>query len=135
MAKTAEKMPRLLLPCVFLALGGVSLLSFRQPAPAHPLASLAHPLASPTPQAEVGASATDGGDGDGEGDELLEHWGNPTYSREEWVQMEGAAAGFLLLGVLAWRKRSLRPAGSVHLTLVDVSRHSDQAAPKRKKAA
>ena len=58
-------------------------------------------------------------DDDGDGDELLEHWGDPKYSQEERIQMAGAAAGFAVLGGLSWRKRVGRRPRTAGLTLVD----------------
>ncbi len=105
----------LLLPCVLLALSGVTLLAPRHAAQAAPPPSQA---ASKPP-----AMAYD----DGDGDELLEHWDSPKYADEERVQMVGAAAGFLLLGIVVWGKRSRRPQTQARLTLRDVS---EPAQPK-----
>ncbi len=86
--------PWLLLPSIVLALSGVTLLAPHQ-------AALAGPPAAPkaAPQAP---------EGDGDGDELLEHWGDPQFSREEQTQMAGIAAGFLVLGAAAGVRRSRR---------------------------
>lgn len=88
----------LLLPCALLALGGVTILAPRQAAQAAP-ASAAVPRSV---QPEIGD--------DGDGDELLEHWGDPKYAREERGQMAGMAAGFFLLGGLTYRGRLRRRA-------------------------
>ncbi len=89
----SDRAPWLLLPGMLLTLGGVSVLA------PHPVALAAAPAHSqPLPKPVV--------EGDGDGDELLEHWGDAQYAREERIQMAGAAAGFLLLGGLTWRKRS-----------------------------
>jgi len=46
---------------------------------------------------------------DDDGDELLEHWGDPRYSREERSQMAGLAVLLTLAGAgAAWRRRTLR---------------------------
>ncbi len=87
--------PWLLLPSIVLALSTVTLLAPHQ-------AALAAP---PTPpQAVPKADAS----GDGDGDELLEHWGDPQFSREAQRQMAGMAAGFLLLGTAAAVRRTRR---------------------------
>ncbi len=88
-----DKAPWLLAPCVLLALSGMTVLAPRRPAQAAP----AQAASTPKPA----AAAYD----DGDGDELLEHWGDPKYAREERLQMAGMAGGFALLGVLAARKR------------------------------
>ena len=87
-----ERAPWLLLPAALLTLSGVTLLAPRQ-------AALAAPAqAAPKP----GASALED---DGDGDELLEHWGDPKYGGEERLQMAGMAGGFLLIGGLACGRR------------------------------
>ncbi len=91
--------PWLLLPCALLALGSVTILAPHQAAQAAPpLAPAARPFLPP------------GAGDDGDGDELLEHWGDPKYVREERLQMGGMAAGFLLLNGLAYRGRIRRRA-------------------------
>ena len=85
--------PWLLLPCVVLALSSVTLLAPHQAALAAPLPA----ATSAVPQAA-----------EGDGDELLEHWGDPQFSREEQKQMAGMAAGFLLLGTAAGVRRTRR---------------------------
>lgn len=85
--------PWLLLPSVVLALGSVTLLAPRQAA-----------LAGPPPTQAVPHAP----EGDGDGDELLEHWGDPQFSREEQTQMAGMAAGFLVLGAAAALRRARR---------------------------
>ena len=77
--------------CAILALSGVGLLVPRQSAQAAP----------PTTSAAKPAPVMDD---DGDGDELLEHWGDPKYAHEERLQMAGGAAAFALLGTMAWRK-------------------------------
>ena len=89
---TKDKAPWLLAPCVLLALSGITLLVPRHPA-----------QAAPTQTANVPKPAAVAYD-DGDGDELLEHWGDPKYAREERLQMAGMAGGFALLGVIAARK-------------------------------
>ena len=94
-----------LLPvCAVLALSGVSLLVPRRAAQAAP----PPPVAKPAPVM----------DDDGDGDELLEHWGDAKYVREERIQMAGGALGFVLLGGLSWRKRMQRQPRTAGLTLV-----------------
>ena len=90
--------PWLLLPGIVLALSSVTLLA------PHQSASAAAPTAAAKPQAAPQTVAYD----DGDGDELLEHWGDPRYSREERRQMAGIAGGFLMLGVFAYRRRTLK---------------------------
>ncbi len=105
-----DRAPWLLLPAIFLTLSGVTLLAPRQAAQAAP----------PAPQAapKLGASALDD---DGDGDELLEHWGDPKYSGEERLQMAGMAGGFLLLGGLAYRRRVRSRVPRVTRALEDVT--------------
>ncbi len=88
-----EFTPWLLLPGIMLTLSGVTLLAPRQAALAAPPAP-----AQPAPK----GVAYD----DGDGDELLEHWGDPQFSREAQRQMAGMGAGFVLLGTLALSRRS-----------------------------
>jgi hypothetical protein len=85
--------PWLLLPGIMLTLSGVTLLAPHQAALAAPPA-----LAQPAPKELVYD--------DGDGDELLEHWGDPQFSQEAQRQMAGMGAGFALLGVLALSRRS-----------------------------
>ena len=99
--------PWLLLPCVVLALSSVTVLAPHQ-------AALAAP---PTPHQAVPQAA----EGDGDGDELLEHWGDPQFSREEQTQMAGMAAGFLLLGTAAGVRRARRLRRSETVLLADYS--------------
>ncbi len=105
-----DRAPWLLLPCVLLTLGGVTLLAPRQAAQAAPNPPPVAP--NPAPPAI---------DDDGDGDELLEHWGDPQYAREERLQMAGMAGGFLLLGGLACRKRVQRRTRTVSLIVEDVT--------------
>lgn len=105
-----DKTSWLLLPCVLLALSGVSVLAPRYAAQAAPpAAQAASPAAPPdAPQAVPANPDAAHEDGDGDGDELLEHWGDPKYAQEERIQMAGMAGGFLLLGGLTWRRRLRR---------------------------
>ena len=89
--------PWLLLPGIVLTLSSVTLLA------PHQTAQAAAPPAPLNAQAAPKTIAYDDGDG---GNELLEHWGDPQYGREERVQMTGMACGFLLLGVFAFRRRT-----------------------------
>ncbi len=93
---TAKHAPWALLPCVLLTLSSVTLL-----APARP-AQAAAPAASSRPVVQVYD--------DGDGDELLEHWGDPKYSREERVQMAGMAVLLVPVLLLARRGRIVRKA-------------------------
>ena len=77
--------PWLLLPGIVLTLGSVTLLAPHQAVQAAPPVS-----AQPAPNTPVYD--------DGDGDELLEHWGDPKYSREERLQLGGIAVGLLVLG-------------------------------------
>lgn len=97
MGACKDRAPWLVLPCLLLTLSGVSVLAPRQAAQAAPNA----PPAAP----KQAASASED---DGDGDELLEHWGNPQYAREERLQMSGMAGGGLLLGGAAFYKRRRR---------------------------
>ena len=102
-----DRAPWVLLPCTLLTLGGMTLLAPRQAAQAAP---------PPTPQSAPSAASDDG-----DGDELLEHWGDPKYAREGRLQMAGMAGGFLILGGLAYRKRVRATRPAVRLTLEDVA--------------
>ena len=110
---TISRAPWILLPCILLTLGGVTLLAPRPAAQAAP--------ARANPALSTAKAAAPAAYDDGDGDELLEHWDSPRYGAEERVQIGGAAAGFLLLGVVVWGKRSRRTAAYAGLTLVDVS--------------
>ncbi len=90
---TAKHAPWALLPCVLLTLSSVTLL-----APARP-ARAAAPRPAP-------AAAYD----DGDGDELLEHWGDPQFSREARLQMAGMA--LLLPPAMLLGRRRPRKANS-----------------------
>lgn len=102
-----DRAPWVLLPCTLLTLGGMTLLAPRQAA-----------QAAPPPAAQSAPSAASD---DGDGDELLEHWGDPKYAREGRLQMAGMAGGFLILGGLAYRKRVRATRPTVRLTLEDVA--------------
>ncbi len=93
---TAKHAPWALLPCVLLTLSSVTLL-----APARPTRA-----AAPAPHPAAAAVPYD----DGDGDELLEHWGDPKYSREERVQMAGMAVLLVPMLLLARRGRTARKA-------------------------
>lgn len=130
---TKNRAPWIVLPCVLLTLGGVTLLTPHHTAQAASPTVLAHSAAKPTT-----AVAYD----DGDGDELLEHWDSPRYGAEERVQIGGAAAGFLFLGVVVWGKRSRRNVSYAGLTLVDISDpikteflKSEQSLAEERKAA
>ncbi len=105
-----DRLPWLLLPCLLLTLSGVTLLAPRRAAQAAPNSPTAAPKPAPSAIED-----------DGDGDELLEHWGDPKYAREERLQMAGMAGGFLMLGGLAYRKRARRQALTVTLALEDVT--------------
>jgi hypothetical protein len=130
---TKNRAPWILLPCVLMTLGGVTLLVPHHTAQAAPPSALAHSAAKPT-----AATVYD----DGDGDELLEHWDSPRYGAEERVQIGGAAVGFLFLGVVVWGKRSRRTTAYAGLTLVDISDplqteflKSEQSLAEERKAA
>ena len=105
--------PWLLPPCILLALSGVTLLAPHG-------AALAAP---PAPH----QAAPQAAEGDGDGDELLEHWSDPQFSREEQRQMAGMAAGFLLLGTAAAVRRARRLRRRDLVLLTDAS--AQTAAP------
>ncbi len=105
-----DRAPWLLLPCVLLTLSVVTLLAPRRAA-----------QAAPDPPRAAPKSAPSAIEGDGDGDELLEHWGDPKYAREGRLQMASMVGGFLLLGSLAYRRRIRRPAQAVTLTLENVT--------------
>ena len=117
--------PWLLLPSVLLALSAVTLLAPHEAAQAAPMAS-----AQPAPKTPVYD--------DGDGDELLEHWGDPQYSREERVQLGGMAGGFLMLAAAGVFRRARRqPLGVVvHLpSEADFLKLDSSAASTFRKAA
>ena len=87
----AKHAPWALLPCILLTLSSTTLL-------ARPQA-----VRAAAPKA---AAPYD----DGDGDELLEHWGDPKYSHEERVQMAGIAALMVPALLLARRGRTARKA-------------------------
>lgn len=101
--------PWLLLPSIVLVLSTVTLLAPREAAQAAPTAS-----AQPAPK----TPAYD----DGDGDELLEHWGDPQYSREERRQLGGMAGGFLALTVVGAFRRARHKSGG---TLVPLPSEAD----------
>ncbi len=102
-AQQTDRAPWLLLPLMVMTLSGVTFLAPRYAAQAAPQAA---------PQAALTASKPALAEyDDGDGDELLEHWGNPKYSQEERVQLAGMAGGFLLLGGLALRRRQHQTRG------------------------
>ncbi len=107
MARRTDPALWLLPVCAVLTLSGVGLLVPRRSASAAP------PVSKATPKMPMAAYD------DGDGDELLEHWGNVNYAREERLQMAGAAVGFAVLGGLTWRKR--RQPRSATLMLVRTS--------------
>lgn len=106
-AKQTDRAPWLLLPLMVLTLSGVTFLA-------------PHHAAQAAPQTAPGTSKPALAEyDDGDGDELLEHWGNPKYTQEERVQLGGMAGGFLLLGGLAFRRRQrhthgLKPSASAN---------------------
>lgn len=87
--------PWLLLPSVVLTLSAASFLAPRQTVQAAP----------PAPQTATAPKAVLD---DGDGDELLEHWGDPKYSGEERTQLAGIAVGFLVLSTAAAGSRARR---------------------------
>lgn len=107
---SSDRLPWLLLPCILLTLGGVTILMPHQ----KEQSASTHPQSTPKPTVEP----YDDGDG---GNELLEHWDSPKYAAEERVQVMGAAVGFLLLGVIVWGKRASQPQPYVQLKLVDLT--------------
>lgn len=112
--------PWLLLPSVVLTLSAVSFLAPRHPAQAAPPA---------VPKSSVAD--------DGDGDELLEHWGDPKYSSEERTQLAGIAMGFLVLSTVAasTRVRRTRSNGAVPLPIEAELPKRDSSATNHRKAA
>ena len=116
--------PWLLLPSIVLTLSAVTLLAPREAAQAAPAVS-----AQPVPKMPVYD--------DGDGDELLEHWGDPQYAREERVQLGGIAAGFLLLAAAGAFRRSRRKSACESVPLpseADFLKLDSSAATFRKAA-
>lgn len=95
--------PWALLPCVLLTLSSVTLLAPARPARA----------AAPVPVASASAHPALEAYDDGDGDELLEHWGDPKYSREERVQMVGIAVLLVPVLLLVRRGRTARKAAQL----------------------
>jgi hypothetical protein len=102
-----DRAPWLLLPSVFLALGSVTLLAPHRAA-----------QAAPAPQATPKSAAPAYDDGDG--DELLEHWGDPKYVREQRLQGAGIAVGFVFLVGCAYRNRSRRHSAGLKTKPIEV---------------
>ncbi|MBV9848518.1 MAG: hypothetical protein JO250_02405 [Armatimonadetes bacterium] len=92
-----DKAPWLLTGCLALTLSGVSTLLPHTPAQAQP------PKAA---TAGVTTHAAPVADDDGDGDELLEHWGDARYSREQRAQIKGLLALFAGAGALSYRRRA-----------------------------
>lgn len=88
----AKHAPWALLPCVLLALSSVTLLA----PPRAARADAPHPAPAAVPY------------DDGDGDELLEHWGDPQFSREARVQMAGMALLSVPVILLSWRGRAAK---------------------------
>lgn len=124
--KKRDLTPWLLLPGIMLTLSSVTLLAPHQTA-----AQAASPAPTVKPQA-LQPSAYD----DGDGDELLEHWGDPKYAREEQRQMAGIAFGLLvLLGFRARRRRSQHRCEVVSLpSEADFLKQDSRARDTRKAA-
>jgi hypothetical protein len=106
--------PWLLLSCVVLTLGSVTLLAPHQ-------AALAAPPASTQPAPNLPAEKAPVYD-DGDGDELLEHWGDPKFSREARLQLSGIAVGFLVLGAV---NACRRPRRDVSGEIVELPTEAD----------
>jgi hypothetical protein len=102
-----ERAPWLLFPGVLLALSSVTFLAPHRAAQAAPTTQ-----AAPKPT----ALAYD----DGDGDELLEHWGDPKYVREERLQSAGIAVGFVFLAGYAYRNRSRRHSAGLTTKPIEV---------------
>ena len=135
---TQNRAPWILLPCILMTLGGVTCLVPRHTAQAAQSRVVPAQLSASRTAAKPTTAVYD----DGDGDELLEHWNSPRYGAEERVQIGGAVAGLMLLGVIVWGKRTRRAAGYSGLTLVDVSDplkteflKSEQSLAEERKAA
>jgi len=117
----SDRAPWILLPSVLLTLSSVTVLGSHHSAEAAPQTAV--PAPKPAPMAEYD---------DGDGDELLEHWGDPKYSHEERVQIAGMAAGFTILGVFAFSKRARRrqqsaPRATEDMTAEDMTQRRKAA--------
>ena len=88
---------------LMLALGGLAVLPPHTPAQAQPPAVVRVGITTPTAPAD-----------DGDGDELLEHWGDPKYSHEQRVQFVGMAVFFAGLGAVSLRRRAALGRSSRH---------------------
>ncbi|BDI31931.1 hypothetical protein CCAX7_39820 [Capsulimonas corticalis] len=108
-ARKFDLAPYLVVPAIVLTLSSVSLLSFRLPTHAdtlpHPAAVHAA-LAAPAPEAATVNNPVPSMQpaDDGDGDELLEHWGDPKYSQEERIQLAGMGALFLGAAAMQWKR-------------------------------
>ena len=89
--------PWLLTASLALALSGMSVLLPRTPAQAQ---------APKVVMAGITTHAAPAEDGDGDGDELMQHWGDARYSHEQRVQLLGMAAFFAGFGALSLRRRA-----------------------------
>ena len=87
----------LLTASLALALSGMSVLLPHTPARAQAPKFVLAGVTTPAAPVE---------DGDGDGDELLEHWGDPRYSHEQAVQLCGMAAFFSVCGAVSCRRRA-----------------------------
>jgi hypothetical protein len=97
-----DSVPWLLTAGFMLPLAAMSILGLHRPVQAqasHPAVMASLNLSSPAlPPIK---------DDDGDGDELLEHWNNPIYSREERLQLAGMAVLFCGVGGAAARRRTV----------------------------
>ncbi len=106
--RSVDKVPFTLALLIGLMLSGIGFLAPRthaQSAPTRPVSLAVKPPvpapADPGPAAGHSLAIDD----DGDGDELMEHWGNPVYFHEERKQLGGLAVVFVLLGVAAYRRQ------------------------------
>ncbi len=102
----AKHAPWALLPCILLALSSVTLLA----PPRAARADAPHPAAASHPAASHPATVAYD---DGDGDELLEHWGDPQFSREARLQMAAMALLSVPVVILSWRGRAAKQRKAV----------------------
>ena len=100
-----DKAPWLLTASVALAFSGMSVLLPRTPAQAQAPRVVMAGITTPAAPAD---------DGDGDGDELLEHWGDAKFRREQRAQLKGMAVLFAGFGTLSLRRRANLRKGRRH---------------------
>jgi hypothetical protein len=102
----------IVVPAVVLTLSSVSLLSFRTPTHADTMSRPTAAVAPVVPSTNTPVTDVRAAD-DGDGDELLEHWGDPKYAKEERIQLAGIGLLFVGAAAMQWKRSARR---RVHVT-------------------